>query len=391
MANTSVKVDTLKRESPMEIPNILANHWNTAKLGKKPVSVQLYGEVSTVKSRGVESFSRIAAEESGREFVDWNRTALPKKEEVTSNPAKYYIFADLRASSTDVAELRLQEMNNGKPWISFKYNVLFVAMSHPESMGMLFLDEMNLAPTIIKSQFYQLVNDHCIGDLPLSNKVMVVSAGNEVGHARGVQPEDAPLTTRRCNYFIRPLTDEEYADYSVQTGQSELISAYVKAFPADVHRIDYDSHDGTGQPCPRTWSMLSDLILANPEMADDMMAMHARAAVGQGTATKFMSFAKMAKKVDIDAVLKRPELIKEYEQDLSLLYAVITGSLEKFRNAKAKHSDAIFEMSLYMREELGVFMLRQMKSMVGASKFKTYVMDAKKGQDVAERFTKFFS
>lgn len=382
------KVDAIARESPLVIPDVMYQHYQTTKIGR-PIPGHFIAEPSTVKSEMAYVGSKRIAEEIGRTFFDWNRSTLEEKEKVAEDPSGVFIFADMRALETDVAELRLQDMSNGKPYITFKYNVLMLAMSKPSAAGVLFLDEVNLAPQLTKAQFYKLINDHCIGDLPLSNGVLVMSAGNELAHSKQVTPDGVPLTTRRLNYFVRPLTDEEYTDYSIQSGQSPLISGYLKFAPTDVHRLDFNVTDSVGQPCPRTWTKLSHIISANPDMSEEDLSRAARAAVGQGVATKFISYVKMARNVDIDEVLKNPESLKKFENDLSLLYAVITGAVEKFRKDRKKF-DAVMDLSLHMREELGAFMLRQVKQIAGPTKFKELAMSSKSFDKVADRYAKFF-
>jgi len=375
------------RDSPLVIPQILRAHWRTA---TKEVA-NFVAEPSTVKSEFARVFSVAQAAEEQKEFVEWNRMTTQRKEAVMADPAKFFIFADFRASETDIGELRLQEMGNGKPYITYKYAMLFEVLSKPEAMGVLFFDEMNLAPNMTKAQFYKVVNDHCIGDIPLSKDVMVISAGNEAQHARGVSEDPIPLVLRRGNYFLRSLTDTEYVDYSIQVGQHSLISGYIKYAPKDVHNIDYDQHEGTGQPCPRTWTKLSNLLLANPDLDDDQVEMHARAFVGQGAAKKFVAYAKMAKKVDIDEILKKPELVRDIKE-LQTLYAVITGVLERFRVQRVKVSEKVFEVALHMeREELGAFLLRQMKVMAGKTQFRNIAVQSKVFDDLVKHYGKFFN
>jgi len=305
-----------------------------------------------------------------REFVNWNKASMAQKEATIAEPKRFFVFADLRASETDIGELRLQEMSNGKDFITFKYNVLFRAMSDLDAMGVLFLDEMNLASNLTKSQFYKLINDHAIGDIPLSDGILIASAGNESQHSRGVTDDPVPLVTRRGNYFIRPLTQEEFNDYMVATGHHPNIVGYLAFQPGDVHRIAYDLPDSVGQPCVRTWSKLSNLMNRNPRLTVDQVEMLASGFVGQATATKFGAFVRAARKIDIDAIMEHPELMREYnsERELSLSYAVISAVVDKWRQNK-KYLKSALNISLEIdRPELGAYMIRSVK-MVDTSKW----------------------
>lgn len=383
------KVETLMRYSPLKIWDIVRAHWNA----EPKVPVHFIAEPSTVKSEGVRQCAMEIAESTGKEFFEWNRRTLAEKEGVTKDASKYFIFADLRASETDIGELRLQNMNNEQEYITFKYNILFEALSQNGAQGILFFDEMNLASNMIKAQFYKIINDRAVGDIPLSNGVLCVSAGNEAEHSRGVTEDPVPLVLRRGNYYLRPLNAEEYSDYAAKAGMHEWILGYIGFQPNDVHNVKYDMPENTGQPCPRTWVMLDRVLKGNKNLAVDDVDMIANGLLGQGVARKFTAYVKSAKKVNLQEILNKPEMIQQYEGDednLSLVYAIIGGVVERFRTDKTVVKPA-FEISLHMqRPEFGAYMLRAMKN-VNESKF----LKAGREQDeelmkkVVEKYAKY--
>lgn len=355
------KVDTIVRYSPTAIPKIMRSHWRA----KPKEPFHLVGEPSTVKSQGVYMESRAIAKDEGREFFNWNRSSLEQKHQALATPEKFFVFADIRASETDIGELRLQDLKDGMPYITFKYNILFEALSKQGAMGVLFFDEMNLAPNMIKAQFYKIINDRAVGDIPISDDVLCVSAGNEAEHARGVTEDPVPLVLRRGNYFVRPLTAEEYLDFAVKDGHHQFVTGYLSFQPQDVHQVRYDLPDGVGQPCARTWTKLSNMLHANASLSVDDVEMLATGLVGQGAATKFSAYVRSAKKVDLDAVIKNPELINEFtdEKEISLAYAIIAGVVERFRTDKKVIKPA-FEMACHInRVELGAYLLRCLKNL----------------------------
>ena len=374
-------VDTIFRYSPLKVPSIMRYHWAAKE------AFSLRGEPATVKSTFIALVSKELAEENGRELFDWNRESLDRKKEAFAKPDRFFIFADYRASETDIGEIRLQDINGSDGYIIYKYGLLFAAMSKPEAMGVLFLDEMNLAPQMIKAQFYKLVNDHCVGDIPLSDDVMVVIAGNEVQHAHGATRDPVPLVTRRANYFLRPLNDEEFSQFMVTTAHHPWVIGYLAFAPQETHSLKYDLPDEVGQPCPRTWTKLSNIILSNKNMKDEDVEMVATAYVGQASARQFMSYVKTARKVDIDSVIKKPELIKEFEKELSMIYAICTGIVEKFRTDKKVIRPAI-EVSIHVsRPELGAYLMRSMKA-VNPSGFMKMGFDEKVlDKDLLQKFS----
>lgn len=360
MSKQQVKVDNLVRYSPMQIPAIIRAHWKST----PKVPANFIAEPSTVKSEGALQTAKQLALEEERTFFNWNKTTLQEKQQIVENPSKHFIYADMRASETDIGELRLQDMTNGQDYITFKYNILFKAMSHPEAKGILFFDEMNLATNMIKAQFYKIINDRAVGDLPISDGVLCLSAGNEAEHARGVTEDPVPLVLRRGNYFLRPLTAEEYTDYAVKANHHQYVLGYLGFQPNDVHNIKYDLPDSVSQPCPRSWTKLSSILKANPKLTLPDIEMIATGMVGQGVAKHFTAYVKSAQNIDLNQIIKNPELIKKYQTDenISLMYAIISGVVEKFRENPKDIIEPAIEMTMHTRAEFGAFMLRALKN-----------------------------
>lgn len=354
-------MNTINRFSPLKIPSIIKMHWNSS----PKVAVNFIAEPSTVKSDGTRKAARDIAEANNKQFVEWNNLALEEKQRIVEDPTDVFIFADVRASETDIGELRLQDLKDGKEYITFKYNILFQALSHPDAMGILFFDEMNLAPNMIKAQFYKIINDRAVGDIPLSNNVLCISAGNEAEHARGVSEDPVPLVLRRGNYFLRPLTHEEYNDYAIAADHHKHVIGFLAFQPGKTHDIAYDMPDSVGQPCPRTWTKLSSILKGNPKMSDEDVLIVAQGLVGQGAGFEFAAYVEQAQDIDLNAIIRNPALIRQYESQpkgISIVYAIISGVVDKFREDKSILSNA-FQMAVELeRPEFGAYLMRSLKA-----------------------------
>jgi hypothetical protein len=380
------KIDTIVRYSPLEIPKIIRAHYNA----EPKVPVNFIAEPSTVKSDGAFQAASEISESEGRQFFDWNKHSLQEKQDVLENPKSYFVFADLRASETDIGELRLQDMKNGKDYITFKYNILFEALSHSDAKGVLFFDEMNLAPNMIKAQFYKIINDQAVGDIPLSTGVLCVSAGNEAEHSRGVTEDPVPLVLRRGNYFLRPLTAEEYTDYAVRSNHHQYVIGYLGFQPHNVHSVQYDLPDGVGQPCPRTWTKLSAILKAN-KLSVPEVEMIATGLIGQGVGKEFAAFVKSAQNINLNDLIKNPNSITKLEDNLSLVYAAISGIVERFRDDKGVLSPAV-EISLALRKpELGAYLLRAIKNVDERAFMKAATNSKQLAPDLAKRMADRFA
>jgi hypothetical protein len=205
-----------------------------------------------------------------------------------------------------------------------------------------------------------------------------------------------PLVLRRSNYFIRPPTAEEFTDFGFQAGIHEWVLGYVAFAPQDCHNVKYDNPNSVGQPCTRTWTKMSNILRANPKMPMSEVRAVARGYVGQAVGEKFGAYVEMAKKVRIEEVIANPQMVLSFDQhrDLSLVYAVVTGVVDKYRTEagakKDKVVDAALQISLLLREELGVYMVRQMKNVDEPTFRKKVVTHEKFRDDFTKKYGKYF-
>lgn len=353
----------LVRVACSKILRILRVHYRAG------VPFALHGAPAIAKSDKMKQGCITLAEDYGREFFEWNRSSEVEKLAVFNSGAKNVFFlADIRSSETNFDSLSLPKMNTGKDYMTQDYALLFKVASLPDARGVLFFDEFNLAPNMIKSQFFKIINDKAIGDLPIADGVLPVMAGNEAEHSRAVTSDAVPLVLRRGNYFIEPPTAEEWCDYAAKTEHHSWIIGYIGFQPNHLHNIEYDLPDSVGQSCPRTWSRLSQIMIAEKkatgkEMPLDDLFMFATGLVGQAVGREFVAFAKLAQEVNLNEILANPKSIQRYDTDDNngLMYAIISGIVEKWRTDKKVLSPALEIACELRRVEFGAFLLRALR------------------------------
>jgi len=131
--------------------------------------------------------------------------------------------------------------------------------------------------------------------------------------------------------------------------------------------------ESSGQPCPRTWTKLSNVLVNNKDLHvataqeatdEDDVERAAIGFVGQAVGMEFGAYVRTARKLNIDEILKHPSKINEMvnPNDLSIAYAVIAGVVEKFRNDKKVIVPAFEIASEINRIELGTYLLRCLKA-----------------------------
>ena len=103
--------------------------------------------------------------------------------------------------------------------------------------GILFLDEMNSAPRAVQAAAYQLILNRKIGEYELPVGWAVVAAGNRAGDRAVVNDMPSALANRLVHIDFEVDVDDWY-DWALQHGVSDLTRAFIKFRPALLHRLD---------------------------------------------------------------------------------------------------------------------------------------------------------
>lgn len=216
--------------------------------------------------------------------------------------------------------------------------------------GILFLDEVNLAPPAIQNVAMQLVLDRRVGDYVVPDGWFIVAAGNRVEDRAAVNQMPAPLANRFLHFTVECSLDS-WKEYALVSGVREEIISFLNFRPNLLHSFDKNA---IAWPSPRSWSFASDLL---------KVGMTVEAAVGDGAAAEFNTFVKLYSKLpDVDKILSGDTSVK-IPKEPSLIYAV-TGALV----SRSETPDNFFHgmkwlMGTATEDYTGVFMSDAMVTM----------------------------
>jgi hypothetical protein len=121
--------------------------------------------------------------------------------------------------------------------------------------GVLFLDEINMAPPAMQGMAQQLILDRRVGSYTVPDGWFVWAAGNRKEDRAGVFDMPAPLANRFLHLQVEP-DFESFKTYALGCGIHEQIIAFLSFRPSLLHKIDPQ------QPAwcsPRSWMMASSL------------------------------------------------------------------------------------------------------------------------------------
>ncbi|BDI33071.1 ATPase [Capsulimonas corticalis] len=217
-------------------------------------------------------------------------------------------FVDVRLSQLAPTDLRgLPVPENG---VSRWYPPEFLPTG---GTGILFLDELNMAPPALQGIAQQLILDRQVGSYRVPEGWYVWAAGNRKEDRAAVFDMPAPLANRFLHLEITPdLTS--FKAYALREGVQEQIIAFLSFRPALLYAL---SPNQPAWPSPRSWVMASRLLAAGLDIAPT---------VGAGAASEFAAYrALYAALPDLEPILEGRAGGVSFPAEPSVRYAATIG------------------------------------------------------------------
>lgn len=222
-------------------------------------------------------------------------------------------FTDLRLSQLAPTDLRGLPVpkDNISTWLPPEF-----LPSH--GRGILFLDEINMAPPAMQGIAQQLILDRRVGSYQLPDDWFVWAAGNRKEDKAAVFDMPSPLANRFIHLDVESSA-QDFRQYAFANQLDEKIISFI-AFREDLlHKI----HDNDNAwPSPRSWEAANALYQADLSI---------ESAVGQGPAAEFYAYIDITENIpDLDAIIQGKTSIS-FPNEASLRYATITGLVTRCR------------------------------------------------------------
>ena len=193
-----------------------------------------------------------------------------------------FTVIDLRASQLGEADVR------GVPFPDHERRAtrwMLPEFLPREGQGILFLDEVNLAPPHIQAQLYQLILDRRIGSYKLPDGWMVVAAGNREEDQAFVEEMAAPLRNRMIIYEVVPDV-VSWVNWAERNGIDRRVIDFVR----ETGKLYEPLFADRNFPSPRTWEFVSHhMDLYDAGLKEEWFATVA-GLVGVETALEFKDF-----------------------------------------------------------------------------------------------------
>ncbi|MCG3204042.1 MAG: hypothetical protein KCHDKBKB_00745 [Elusimicrobia bacterium] len=256
---------------------------------------------------------------------------------------------DLRLSLLNPVDLRglpfFDEKEKEAVWLRPEF--LPTEAKHGKE-GILFLDELNTAPTSVQIAAYQLVLDRAIGNYVMPDGWRIVAAGNRESDAAMVSKMPSPLANRLIHLQV-DANIEDWKEWARNKVDSKVMG-FLNFKPKLLVKVP--KAEEKAYPTPRSWSYVSDIvkIYSDPHDAEDIIA----GAVGEGPSKEFLAFVDVYSKLpDIDGILQGK--VTKVPTGTDVLYALCAALLPKM---KAQYIDNFLKYIFNMPPEFATLAVK---------------------------------
>ena len=249
-----------------------------------------------------------------------------------------------------------------------------------KEVGVLFLDELNLAPLSVQAAAYQLILDKRVGGYIFPKTWKMVSAGNRETDKANVYKISAPLANRFMHITVQSDLDAwvKWAKNKVD----ESIISFLIVRPTLLFQMPNDSQKAF--PSPRSWTYVSNFIKAfkyqagtKPSRGFEIAVM---GSIGNNVGQEFLNFISDYSLMEIE------EIISTFIETgkIKLPTGDAPGKLSK-RFAVATAITQAYKKGKITRERFEDF-LSNLESEERAS-IRKVLAESLEGSDVNEKYT----
>ena len=264
------------------------------------------------------TLSQILSAKLQRAVMIWGPPGIGKSSIVAQLAARHGLdLLDLRLSQLAPTDLRGLPVADGgvSRWLPPE----FLPTS---GNGILFLDEVNMAPPAVQGIAQQLILDRRVGSYVVPEGWFVWAAGNRKEDRAAVYDMPAPLANRFLHYHVETSFDC-FRAWAARAGIHEQILAFLAFRPTLLHKADPKS---AAWPSSRSWQMASEL---------HHLGLGIDAAVGEAATGEFSAFVRVYESIpNLEEILGGHGGGIEFPREPSQRYAVTVGLSSRAGNSE---------------------------------------------------------
>ncbi len=276
---------------------------------------------------------RLVAERLFLSVMLWGPPGVGKSSIVAQVAASQGLdFVDVRLSQLAPTDLRGLPVPDHTERVSRWFAPEFLPQTSGRG-GILFLDELNMAPPTMQGIAQQLILDRKVGSYTVPDGWFIWAAGNRKEDRAAVFEMPAPLANRFLHLSVGPDMDS-FKAWALERGITEEIIAFLAFRPSLLHKPDPQQ---PAWPSPRSWELAGKLMAARLDIAP---------AVGEGAAAELDAYKKVYRELpSLEAILSGKGSKIPYPDEPSVRYAVAIGL-----TARAKTPEQALHGFLWLTE-----------------------------------------
>lgn len=218
---------------------------------------------------------------------------------------KKWPLIDLRLSLLNPVDLRGLPVVDKEHKTAEWFKPGFLPDSSDTKPGILFLDEINLAPQSVQAAAYQLILDKKLGEYIFPKSWRIIAAGNRETDKANVFKLSAPLANRFIHFTVVPEW-QVWREWAKKSKLQSQVIDYISTHPNNFLKMP-----DAGQkafPSPRTWQFISEILAAfqykDGTEPDNLLTNAIMGAVGEGAGKEFIAYIKDYSLQNIEAMVK---------------------------------------------------------------------------------------
>lgn len=306
-----------------EIPKILKLYWGTK------IPVYFIGAPGIGKSDLVREFCREMAEKYKREFIEWFDIYGEKEKEVLNHPEKYFLLVDVKLYELEPQDVKgfifIDKDKDSVTIIPWNWMKFFYS---DKSMGVIFLDELNMAHREVMKVAFQLMYQRVLGNKRIRGEVLIAAAGNPPKDNYLAVKLPIPLQDRMAIYYVK-ATYEDWISYANKHNLNIYVRKFLSLYPDKLLVNNPDSRDKITSP--RSWTMLSYVLdkIDVEKIDEGSLYKIVSAHIDEDTSSAFVRFVKNYKtltKLFTDVYkrcIEEPDELYSKENDVDFMIGFI--------------------------------------------------------------------
>ena len=314
---------------------------------KTMTPAMIHGTFGIGKSEGIKAWAKQQAKTLKLEYSD-----SPKD---VNNESKFMCIV-INLHHFDASGFWLPVIKDGR------YVKQMDAMFPVKGKGVIFFDELNLAPPLVQANAYQFFLDRRLGEYEVPDGFLVVAAGNTVLDNAHTFEMATPLKNRMSHWHLeKPTVDEWITDYALPHKIDPRVQMFLKYQNGYLHKYDASvAEDIFGIPTPRSWAKTAEAIqgLENYEEIEAI----AGANVGVGIGTEFAAWLRLSMNFDIEQIYKDEKIPKSKDlEQVDTKYSLMGALVGYYQSHPSKENTLkLFRLAQQLKgEEYHIIMIRQ--------------------------------